>query len=1155
LVSNADEADDVLHATLARLDVALGSPHRATLHADKVLNDVKQVHELGKTVPLTFFLDACGAFAQRHDALRIELLVRLAQANFARDAPPSSSGGTRSRPEHTAFDKLVSFAVSEMVRHGDLEDAMKLWVRMSHSGYVTSRTGLDKIVEKMSTCGARELPPPAFAEKMHGLMRAHRWDQSPRYYAKALAVCRQHAAWPDSLPKLAQAVARIDQVWADWCRLRAHVPVATAAATEDRAVEVVALRVKAWVAATGTWHRLVSTSPPAPTTRKDAVPKEDTAQQQRWQELGERCRAQAAAAFTDLLQLRSGSPSSPSSTAKADADAVLGSTLEEHPAALFSSLLRDVTKAVTTAAAAAPPPSVDHGSTDSPVAFPSARLRELLAPRNKASEASPSPSPSPSPSRPHYDVTRPRGLWRGAVEAVVADAAANAAQSPSLLLDCLDACLAHAAAHAASAAAPPSVAARPSPVVAKPSTLAALARKAGAADAAAAPDDATASPLPPRPRTERRPEPPRSTSVYTLTDAVWAERLLADALVAARFGPAAGPSPGERQRAHIDGVTALAAELRALAGRHGVALGAPFLAAHLRALFGPVDGPDWRAALAAAQCVVDGAEDDAAARSPAAVHGLVAGLCAPGVATRESVDHALQLLAYELPGDSPVGGPSRAAPLPATWAAVLDASVRVHTDEVLAQTLALVDERAAPAARGRKGAPKGAADVALAAARLRGLARLRLGYKSMTALRALRVAAAAHVQAHGAPPQPPAITRHTYTWLITALHLCRPDDEAEWRVAKNPVATCEWLLGEMNRDGIEANGHTLALLLRLHGKACQIARKQGNAEACVRRMEAFVDDCVAGGVKGHPKVPVTAAALREMVKAHCIAGQDEAAMALLQTAEARYGVRPSAAAYEPLVFSYALLEQPTSRDGRRPLALAEDVVALMASRGVAPSDAVADALLLGYLRGVAAGGPSLLTGGTGTGGSGREKSAVLAVASDAMDRVQEMYTAHGARPSVAALLRLLDTVLDAGDVHEARRLVVIVEQLFTEDERHLAVHYPFATHRQAYHKRHLRQRARQAILGDNDGDDGTTGTDGQKDRWRHGTASSAGGGAAGDVADDDDDFDDLSLLQPAPGASGAGPPSLLSKSAVAAERGALAPRALAARFAARGLKM
>ena len=114
-------------------------------------------------------------------------------------------------------------------------------------------------------------------------------------------------------------------------------------------------------------------------------------------------------------------------------------------------------------------------------------------------------------------------------------------------------------------------------------------------------------------------------------------------------------------------------------------------------------------------------------------------------------------------------------------------------------------------------------------------------------------------------------------------------------------------------------------------------------------MEAFVQTCAAGGLKGHPKVPVDETVVREMVKIYCIVGQEEKALELLQTAEGTYHLTLSAAAYEPLIFHYALLEK--SDGGGRPLALAEDALTtLIVNRGLAPSDAIADALLLGHLR-------------------------------------------------------------------------------------------------------------------------------------------------------------------------------------------------------------
>ena len=48
----------------------------------------------------------------------------------------------------------------------------------------------------------------------------------------------------------------------------------------------------------------------------------------------------------------------------------------------------------------------------------------------------------------------------------------------------------------------------------------------------------------------------------------------------------------------------------------------------------------------------------------------------------------------------------------------------------------------------------------------------------------------------------------------------------------------------------------------------------------------------------------------------------------------------------------------------------------------------------------------------------------------ALDRVQELYNQFGVRPPIASMLKLLDTSLKKGDEYEARRVVVIINQLF-----------------------------------------------------------------------------------------------------------------------------
>ena len=85
-----------------------------------------------------------------------------------------------------------------------------------------------------------------------------------------------------------------------------------------------------------------------------------------------------------------------------------------------------------------------------------------------------------------------------------------------------------------------------------------------------------------------------------------------------------------------------------------------------------------------------------------------------------------------------------------------------------------------------------------------------MGYAAMNMLRTVRAATATptttqsnpslnqHQDHHhytDSPNQPPTTMirltdRHTYTWLVNAVHHCRPSNESEWRIVK---VTTGWL--------------------------------------------------------------------------------------------------------------------------------------------------------------------------------------------------------------------------------------------------------------------------------------------------------------------------------------------------------------------------
>jgi hypothetical protein len=145
-----------------RLQHAFKESRRVNI--DAILSDLELIHIKQRIVPLSFYFDSIRICAGRHDVLRTELLLRLASENI-RSASATSYKiadnepllASRSRPMHDPFDKLVSFAVSELMCHGSVESSLTLWVRMSSSGHITSKVSLEKLLDKKFTLPACRL--------------------------------------------------------------------------------------------------------------------------------------------------------------------------------------------------------------------------------------------------------------------------------------------------------------------------------------------------------------------------------------------------------------------------------------------------------------------------------------------------------------------------------------------------------------------------------------------------------------------------------------------------------------------------------------------------------------------------------------------------------------------------------------------------------------------------------------------------------------------------------------------------------------------------------------------------------------------------------------------------------------------------------------
>lgn len=89
--------------------------------------------------------------AFRRDAVRSELLLRLAAANQSTLRLTPSEAGTKSDPVHTPLNKLTSYAISGLIRSGANEAAFQLWLRATNDGFLNCRPNMEKLLQRGSS--------------------------------------------------------------------------------------------------------------------------------------------------------------------------------------------------------------------------------------------------------------------------------------------------------------------------------------------------------------------------------------------------------------------------------------------------------------------------------------------------------------------------------------------------------------------------------------------------------------------------------------------------------------------------------------------------------------------------------------------------------------------------------------------------------------------------------------------------------------------------------------------------------------------------------------------------------------------------------------------------------------------------------------------
>ena len=172
-------------------------------NTDSLLNELRKLNRAKVAVPMKHLIKGLEILTFRRDVLRTELLLRMSQQNLKRSLVPISDRlrgpkryGNRSIPVHDEYNKLCSYAICGLIRHGAVDESMQLWVRMStgNSNYVTNRIALEKIIEKVAS-GPNSVASMDLIDDMHQMMKSNRWDQKSGgrgHYSAMLRVLRKY---------------------------------------------------------------------------------------------------------------------------------------------------------------------------------------------------------------------------------------------------------------------------------------------------------------------------------------------------------------------------------------------------------------------------------------------------------------------------------------------------------------------------------------------------------------------------------------------------------------------------------------------------------------------------------------------------------------------------------------------------------------------------------------------------------------------------------------------------------------------------------------------------------------------------------------------------------------------------------------------------
>lgn len=978
---------EILLPIVNRLEKSLRSKGRAD--ADSVLSDLKLLHKMNTVIPLSIFVDTAELFCNRKDPTRAELLIHLCRDNLRSNEllkGQLEEKSAQSRPKDDALNKLVSYTISGLFRHGNIDDASKFWVRMSSSGFVTNRISMEKMLDRL-VGSEYSAPSLQLIDSLHGAMKTHVWNQNSNYYVRILKVMRQHIQMSCvNEASIDAAVLKVDYLWSEACGGVSAADFSSQSQASSSSsllpVEVHALRVHCLTSAMQAHRKLLVTSASAELSKEGGVGH------------AAKYRDCVLSAFTDLLDC----------TKRGQQQQELQQD-ERHSTSLDDYTLAEIVQEVRSILST----SLGNADVSGERGAPAVQHAVGLAAPSDGAVAGAS-----AVAQSNSNLNSAAGDMRRAVSLLLRELAEQGQTKEVQVL--LDHYLRKFSTPAASIRAGPTVRSfldrdggkyfsnlnlkadlRGAKGVRDSVAVALSAPALLGAETALKGANGTAR----QGRSDRQLVP--ADLHYSMEERAWQAGLVCEIMAntnASRYllKDGANAAPPAFDFAVFKELESTFYALKEVLHVYQLKPGAKFLASFVDALslnaqhanrVGGVNSISWTASFAAAKLLLDKL-DEKTRRSAEVSHSMIRLLCEGSRCP--APEAAAVLKALEMVQEM---GNDKVRLLPASLCVLLEAATLSLDDALLARLLSQLEE-VLHSRNNRFGKEAEAQSTQqLLKARIFAHCRLREGYRAMQLLRVLRT---------NEGKAPLAL----YSWLVNALHQAVPYSSESKAVARSPAPTVNYIVQEMRKDGHVFDSNMVALLLRLFTKAVQLADNTEKKREIIGQMEDFIAIFCArnADAKSGVCVKFDEAILRELVKAHCVSGLAQDAVALIEDAQTVRGLKPTARVYEPVIYQCAVVAGDLNK--------AEDILTkLLVNKSIPLSDAIVTSFVLGLMR--------------------------YGELSEALDCIQDMYNQHRVRPTVTTWMALLDASLSRGDVLEARRVVYLLQQQYTEQERNTLV--------------------------------------------------------------------------------------------------------------------